>query len=164
MSTCLSCANLDLKSNPGHTKVGLGACLAAKFSGKFRSFSKERNCSMFVPAAKDVVEARMVWADKQKSKSTNEGEKKMQKQYDINNLLDTIQDALSLKNDAALARALEVAPPVISKLRRHRLPVGASMLVRMHEISRLEIAELRGLMGDTRPKFGASTAELMGAA
>lgn len=62
---CLACANLELKSSPAHTKVGLGACLAAKFSGKFRSFRAERNCSMFVPAAKDVVEARIVWADKQ---------------------------------------------------------------------------------------------------
>lgn len=88
----------------------------------------------------------------------------MPKEYDINNLLDTIQDALNLKNDAALARALEVAPPVISKIRHNRLPIGASLLIRMHELTRLEIRELRNLMGDTRPKFGASTAELMGAA
>ena len=35
--------------------------------------------------------------------------------YDPNNLLDTLIKQLHLKNDAALSRALEVAPPVISK-------------------------------------------------
>lgn len=87
----------------------------------------------------------------------------MPKQYDINNLLDTIIEALNLKNDAALARALTVAPPVISKLRHRRLPVGAGMLIRMHEVSRLEIRELRELMGDHRPRFNGSTAELLAA-
>jgi len=70
--------------------------------------------------------------------------------YDPDNLLDTLLDKLSLKNDAALSRALEVAPPVISKIRHRRLPVGPSMLIRMHEVSDLSIRELRTLMGDRR--------------
>ena len=37
--------------------------------------------------------------------------------YDPNRLLDTLIRHLNLKNDAALSRALEVAPPVISKIR-----------------------------------------------
>ena len=41
--------------------------------------------------------------------------------YDPNNLLDTLIKQLHLKNDAALSRALEVAPPVISKIRHRRL-------------------------------------------
>ncbi len=41
--------------------------------------------------------------------------------YDPNNLLDTLIEKLHLKNDAALSRALEVAPPVISKIRHRRL-------------------------------------------
>ena len=73
--------------------------------------------------------------------------------YDPNNLLDTLIDKLHLKNDAALSRALEVAPPVISKIRHRRLPVGASLLIRMHEVSDLSIRELRTLMGDRREKF-----------
>ncbi|MDO8729484.1 MAG: hypothetical protein Q7K26_06445 [bacterium] len=73
--------------------------------------------------------------------------------YDPNNLLDTLVKKLHLKNDAALSRALEVAPPVISKIRHRRLPVGASLLIRMHEISDLSIKELRALMGDRRDKF-----------
>jgi hypothetical protein len=76
--------------------------------------------------------------------------------YDPNNLLDTLIDKLHLKNDAALSRALVVAPPVISKIRHRRLPVGASLLIRMHEVSDLSIRELRTLMGDRREKFRIS--------
>ena len=76
--------------------------------------------------------------------------------YDPNNLLDTLIEKLHLKNDAALSRALEVAPPVISKIRHRRLPVGASLLIRMHEVSDLTIRELRTLMGDRREKFRIS--------
>lgn len=74
-------------------------------------------------------------------------------QYNPNHLLDTLIGKLHLKNDAALSRMLEVAPPVISKVRHHRLPVGASILIRMHEISDLSIRDLRYLMGDCRDKF-----------
>ena len=71
-------------------------------------------------------------------------------------LLDTLITTLRLKNDARLAAALEVAPPVISKIRHGRLPVGASMLIRMHEVSDLSIRDLRGLMGDRRKQFRAA--------
>jgi hypothetical protein len=73
--------------------------------------------------------------------------------YDPNNLLDTLIKQLNLKNDAALSRSLEVAPPVISKIRHRHLPVGASLLIRMHEISDVSIKDLRALMGDRRDKF-----------
>ena len=76
--------------------------------------------------------------------------------YDPNHLLDSLIERLHLKNDAALSRALEVAPPVISKIRHRRLPVGASLLIRMHEVSDLSIRELRELMGDRREKFRIS--------
>jgi plasmid maintenance system antidote protein VapI len=77
-------------------------------------------------------------------------------QYDPNNLLGSLIQKLNLKNDAALSRALEVAPPVISKIRHRRLPVGASLLIRMHEVCGLSIKELRELMGDRRGKFRIS--------
>ncbi|MNK05210.1 hypothetical protein D3C87_230860 [compost metagenome] len=76
--------------------------------------------------------------------------------YDPNHLLDSLIERLHLKNDAALSRALEVAPPVISKIRHRRLPVGASLLIRMHEVSDLSIRDLRILMGDRRDKFRIS--------
>jgi len=79
-----------------------------------------------------------------------------QLKYDPNRLLDTLIEKLHLKNDAALSRALEVAPPVISKIRHNRLPVGASLLIRMHEVSEMSIRDLRYLMGDRRTKFRIS--------
>ena len=66
--------------------------------------------------------------------------------FDPNKLLDTVIEKLNLKNDAALSRKLEVRPPVISKIRHRRLPVGASLLIRMHEVTGLNIKELRLLM------------------
>jgi hypothetical protein len=66
--------------------------------------------------------------------------------YNPNRVLDAIIAKLELKNDAALSRALEVAPPVISKIRHNTLPIGATILIRMHEISDYSIRELRELM------------------
>ena len=73
--------------------------------------------------------------------------------YEPNRLLDHLVDRLDLKNDAALARLLDVAPPVISKIRHYRLAIGASLLIRMHEVSDISIGNLRILMGDRRSKF-----------
>ncbi len=67
--------------------------------------------------------------------------------YDPNKVLDAIIEKLNLKNDAALSRALEVAPPVISKIRHRTLPIGATILLRMHEVSEFSIRELKSLMG-----------------
>ena len=90
------------------------------------------------------------------SKPDNDEAELENRVYDPNHLLDTLIKKMSLKNDAALSRALEVAPPVISKIRHNRLPVGASLLIRMHEVSELSIKELRELMGDRRAKFRIS--------
>lgn len=76
-------------------------------------------------------------------------------EYNPGNLLNTLLQKLGLKNDAALSRKLEIAPPVISKVRTLRLPVGASLLIRMHEETGLSIQDLRALMGDRRTKFSA---------
>jgi hypothetical protein len=65
---------------------------------------------------------------------------------DPNKLLDAIIEKLHLKNDAALSRVLEVAPPVISKLRHGALPIGPTILIRMHEVSEMGIREMRALM------------------
>ncbi|WP_425402740.1 hypothetical protein [Janthinobacterium psychrotolerans] len=59
---------------------------------------------------------------------------------------------LGLKNDAALSRALEVAPPVISKIRHGRLPVGATLLIRMHEVTDIAIRELKAIATPAAPE------------
>ena len=79
--------------------------------------------------------------------------------YDPSHLLDTLRERMQLKNDAALSRLLEVAPPVISKIRHRALPVGASLLIRMHEVTQMSIRELRTLMGDSRKNYRFSDAQ-----
>jgi hypothetical protein len=71
-------------------------------------------------------------------------------------LLNALIQHFGIKNDAALARVLELAPPMISKLRGQVLPISAFVLIRMHEVSGISIVELRGMMGDYRRKFGVS--------
>jgi len=72
-------------------------------------------------------------------------------EYTPAKLLDWMHGVLHLKNDAALSRALKVAPPVISKIRRKALPVGDSMLVKMHDLTGLPIENLRKQMGIGAP-------------
>jgi hypothetical protein len=79
-----------------------------------------------------------------------------QETYDPNRLMDTLRERMHLKNDAALSRALEVTAPVISKIRHRTLPVGASLLIRMHEVTQLSIRDLRDLMGDRRKSYRVS--------
>ena len=79
--------------------------------------------------------------------------------YDPSHLLDTLRERMQLKNDAALSRLLEVAPPVISKIRHRALPVGASLLIRIHEVTQMSIRELRALMGDRRKNYRFSDAQ-----
>ena len=71
--------------------------------------------------------------------------------YTPNVLIDFVLDQQKLKNDAALARALKVAPPVISKVRSYRLPIGDSLLVKMHELTELPTKELKLKMGIGAP-------------
>jgi hypothetical protein len=80
-----------------------------------------------------------------------------QAEYNPDNLLNALIEKLGLKNDAALSRLLKVAPPVISKIRHRRLPVGASILIRMHEVSNLSLTQLRELLGDRRKKYRLSS-------
>jgi plasmid maintenance system antidote protein VapI len=70
--------------------------------------------------------------------------------YHPERLLDALIEQLNLKNDAGLARVLGVSAPTMSKVRNGRLPLGPSMLVRMHEESGLSVKQLRALMGDAR--------------
>ena len=71
-----------------------------------------------------------------------------------NRLLDMVIARLALKNDAALCGTLTVAPPVISKLRHGRLPVGASMLIRMNEESGISIRELKDILWERVVEHG----------
>ena len=75
--------------------------------------------------------------------------------YDPNALIDFLIINLKLKNDAALADRLGVAPPVISKVRFFKIPLGPSLMVRIHEETDINVKELRAVMGDFRPIYSS---------
>jgi hypothetical protein len=62
-------------------------------------------------------------------------------------LLDRLIEVMGLKNDASLSRVLEVAPPVISKIRHGRLDIGPILLIGAHEESGLSIKEMKAMIG-----------------
>lgn len=64
-------------------------------------------------------------------------------------LIDVLIAHLGLHSQRQLATRLGVQPEVISKIRNNRLPLRASVLLRMHEVSDISIAQLRLLAGAT---------------
>ena len=70
----------------------------------------------------------------------------MSQEYDPNGLLDAITAKLELKNDAALSRALDVAPPVVSKMRHHRLLVGSTLILRLLDCEIMTLPEIRAFV------------------
>lgn len=78
---------------------------------------------------------------------------------DPNRLLDALLQLLDLKCDAALCRTLNIAGPLLSKVRHHGSPVSAALLLRIHEVTGISIFDLRALMkvkSDDTPKAAAS--------
>lgn len=74
-------------------------------------------------------------------------------EYNPDRLLDALREQFSVESDAALCRLLGVRPAVLSLIRNRKRSVGACLMVRMHELSGLKVAELRKLLGDRRQKF-----------
>jgi len=64
----------------------------------------------------------------------------------VNQLLTEVSERNHLKNDAALCHFLRVAPPVISKMRHGHLPIGDSMILKMHELGGMDVFYIRRLL------------------
>lgn len=69
------------------------------------------------------------------------------KTYNPDALLDLLIDRDHLRCDAALARALDVGPPVLSKIRHRTLKISNDLLVRMHDAFGLDLDYLRKIAG-----------------
>ncbi len=63
-----------------------------------------------------------------------------------NALLDHVIETMHLKNDAALCRALEIMPPVASKIRKGVYPIGASIIIAIHELTGMEIKDIKAMI------------------
>ena len=73
--------------------------------------------------------------------------------YTPDNFLNRLLGKLHLKNDAALARTLDITPAVVSRIRNKKAPVSANLLLMIHDVSEIAIPELRRMMGDSRRLF-----------
>lgn len=69
--------------------------------------------------------------------------------YNPANLLDEIIVRKGLKNDSALSALLQISPVMVSKVRASKLEISAGILLRMHDVTEISIAELRTMMGET---------------
>lgn len=68
-------------------------------------------------------------------------------QYDPNAFLNDVRIHLGVQSDAALCAKLDLAPPVLSKIRHKKLTIGPTLLIRLHEETNWSIRELRTRMG-----------------
>jgi plasmid maintenance system antidote protein VapI len=115
------------------------------------------SCNAAIIGRSTVLEC---WINIIQRMSVAEAHKKEEvRQYNPNKFLDSVRDKLQLKSDAALCRTLEVHSPLISKIRHGRSPVSAALLIRLHEVTGLNISDLRFLLGDRRSKFRISDVE-----
>jgi hypothetical protein len=61
-------------------------------------------------------------------------------------LFDKIIEDNKLKNDAALARFLQLNAPVVSKVRHGKLPVGDSLKINIHKRTGMSILKIEELI------------------
>jgi uncharacterized protein (DUF2384 family) len=76
-----------------------------------------------------------------------------QETYDPAYLLDTLIAHMALANDAELSRTLGVPRGTISRIRHQHQAISGKMLLRMHEVSKISIRDLRSFMGDQRTRY-----------
>ena len=73
--------------------------------------------------------------------------------YDPARLFDTVRQRLQLHSDKALAKALQIAPPLLTHLRQRVLPVSGSLLLRIQDVSGIAVTELQRVLGDRRRRM-----------
>lgn len=60
-------------------------------------------------------------------------------------LLDELQSRFEIKNDRHLAAKLDISTPVVSRVRNGKCAVSAEIMIRIHEVFGLPIAEIKEL-------------------
>lgn len=60
-------------------------------------------------------------------------------------LLDYMIATYNLKNDRELSDKLDISTPVISRVRNGHIKVSADMMIRIHEVFGMPIAEIKAL-------------------
>lgn len=65
--------------------------------------------------------------------------------YAPEKLLDHVAEVHGCKTDAALSKLLDTWPPLISKIRSHKLGIGASLMLRIHELPAMDCMPFRDM-------------------
>lgn len=63
-----------------------------------------------------------------------------------NTVLNHIKRRYKLKTDRALADALDISPPNISKLRKGSTPFGPEWIMRVHDATGLSIRDIKSML------------------
>jgi len=58
-------------------------------------------------------------------------------------LLDVLKKNYELKNDAEISRKLDVAPPIISRIRNGKCSASAEIIIKIHEVFGMSIADIK---------------------
>jgi hypothetical protein len=66
---------------------------------------------------------------------------------DANKFLDQIKEQVGAYSDAQMARAIDVKPPMICKIRKGHLSVSNGLIITIHEATKIEIAQLKAMAG-----------------
>lgn len=61
-------------------------------------------------------------------------------------VLDELKTKFKIKNDAALARELDLTPVDVSKLRNGKVPIGDRVILRIHEYLGVPVKEIRSML------------------
>ena len=61
-------------------------------------------------------------------------------------VIDRLRELRRLRNDAELSRILGVQPPTVSKIRSGKANFSAAMILRIHEVYGLAVADLRRML------------------
>ena len=64
-------------------------------------------------------------------------------------LFDAIMLDFNLKNDSALARALDISAPVVSKIRSRTRPLCASVVLKIHDATDWPIKKIKDLLAES---------------
>lgn len=73
--------------------------------------------------------------------------------YDPNRLFDALLRKLHLSSDEALCNTLGIVPFLLVRIRNGDYPVVPELLIRINEISGINVQELHRIMGDRRSQF-----------
>lgn len=73
--------------------------------------------------------------------------------YDPSRLFDVLLRRLRLTSDEMLCHVLGIAPFLLARIRKNDYPVVPELLLRINEVSGINVRELRCIMGDRRSEF-----------